>query len=308
MGDESERMLSQTAAAQQQQQQQHGGGMDRDAHGEVPVAVPYQAGMTTFKGLEGTPDDLFSVLGSEYSQLLEVHLAPGSVLSAEPGTMIHASEWLNPVADMGDCGQACTRACCAGESFFRLNFTNKANQYASVGLSPAFPGRIIPIDMRARGSMMFRSGSFVAAIGKDWRVRIRMVRSVGAACLGGQGVFLNELTGGTWAFITGGGTVLEKHLQAGETLLVDTASVVAFEPSVTFDIRLVRNCLTCCVGGMGLANAVLTGPGLVYIDTMSKDKFMRNIPRGGGSGGGGNNGNNGGGGGDFGGGGGGGGM
>ena len=246
---------------------------------------------------------MFILVGSDYSQLLEVQLAPGTVLSAEPGTMIHAAPWVEPVADLGDCQQGCIRCCCAGESFFRLNFVNTGDQPGNVGLSPRFPGRIIPLDMRKHPRMFIRTGSFVAAVGEDWKLTPRMVNSAGVALLGGQGLFLNELTAGAggWAFIAAGGTVVEKDLQVGETILVDTLSVVAFEQSVTFDIRLVRSCLTCAAGGMGLANAVLTGPGMVYIDTMSKSKFLRNVfaagGRGGGGGGGGGGGAGGGGGG-----------
>jgi len=136
--------------------------------------------------------------------------------------------------------------------------------------------------MRKHPRVFIRTGSFIAALGDEWQLQPRLVRSAGVALLGGQGLFLNELTAGNggWAFIAAGGTVIEKDLQEGETILVDSMSLVAFEPSVKFDIRLVRTCLTCCVGGMGLANAVLTGPGTVFIDTMSKHKFLRNFPVG----------------------------
>lgn len=69
------------------------------------------------------------------------------------------------------------------------------------------------------------------------------------------------------AFLAAGGTLVYKHLEAGETITVDTNSVVAFEDSVTLGIipngRLCG--LTCLCGGEGLFSTTLTGPGRVYM-------------------------------------------
>jgi uncharacterized protein (AIM24 family) len=47
------------------------------------------------------------------------------------------------------------------------------------------------------------------------------------------------------------GTVLQKNLQPGEKILVDTDSVLCFEQSITLDIQWVGNAATCCCGGEG---------------------------------------------------------
>jgi Mitochondrial biogenesis AIM24 len=47
------------------------------------------------------------------------------------------------------------------------------------------------------------------------------------------------------------GTVLQKTLQPGEKILVDTDSVLCFEQSITLDIQWVGNAATCCCGGEG---------------------------------------------------------
>jgi uncharacterized protein (AIM24 family) len=62
---------------------------------------------------------------------------------------------------------------------------------------------------------------------------------------------LQTLSNGEWAFLMACGTVLQKNLQPGEKILVDTDSVLCFEQSITLDIQWVGNAATCCCGGEG---------------------------------------------------------
>lgn len=79
------------------------------------------------------------------------------------------------------------------------------------------------------------------------------------------------------AFLNASGTCLTKTLQDGEVLIVDTDSVVAFEKTVGYDVRRNRGCLMCCCGGEGLYNTVLTGPGLVILQSMSFEKMATKL-------------------------------
>jgi uncharacterized protein (AIM24 family) len=49
------------------------------------------------------------------------------------------------------------------------------------------------------------------------------------------------------------GTVLQKNLQPGEKILVDTDSVLCFEQSITLDIQWVGSAAACFCGGEGYA-------------------------------------------------------
>jgi uncharacterized protein (AIM24 family) len=200
---------------------------------------------------QDTPATLFQIIGSDYSQVVEINLAPGMTASFEPGTMMHMSDHIEPVANVGDLGQACTRMCCLSENFFRLNLTNTSDANQSLALTPAFPAKVVPVDLQVYpGGLFIKDHVFLGALGVDWTVHVRMVRSLGAGCFGGQGFFLNLLQGSSWAFLAAGGTVLEKHLAPDEVLLCDPSAVVAFEPSVGYSIQRVQGCVTCCFGGM----------------------------------------------------------
>ena len=63
---------------------------------------------------------------------------------------------------------------------------------------------------------------------------------------------VQRLTGDGWAFIHAGGALHERTLGPGETLRVDTGCIVAFQPSVSYDIQLVGGIKTALFGGEGL--------------------------------------------------------
>ena len=98
-----------------------------------------------------------------------------------------------------------------------------------------------------------------------------------------MGFVLNKLTGSGWGFLNAGGTVLQKQLEAGESIVIDQRSVLAFESTVKFDVVPVGSVGVLCCGGMGLMNARFTGPGLVIMESMSQSKLimgLRTHPRG----------------------------
>ena len=59
----------------------------------------------------------------------------------------------------------------------------------------------------------------------DVNVTYQTDMNVQRACLGGQGMVQQLLTGSGTAFLVGGGTVLMKSLQRGEKIIADEAAV-----------------------------------------------------------------------------------
>ena len=60
-----------------------------------------------------------------------------------------------------------------------------------------------------------------------------------AGFFGGEGFILQRLEGTGDVFIHSGGTIIPMDLKAGEKLRVDTGCLVAFDPTVDYDIEMV---------------------------------------------------------------------
>ena len=64
------------------------------------------------------------------------------------------------------------------------------------------------------------------------------------------------------------GELVEYELGAGQQIVVDTGNVAGFELGVQMDIQQVPGIKNKLLGGEGLFNTILTGPGRVWLQTM----------------------------------------
>ena len=159
---------------------------------------------------------------------------------------------------------------------FRTVFENKSNTTQFIALTSVQPGAIMPfnLDEHPEG-ITFTRGTLLGSTDIAYRIDVSAVKSAGVACCGGQGIFLTTLVGKKFAFFSGNGTILERQLNDGEKLIVNSSKVLAFEKRVDFGLKMVDGgCLGCCCGGMGCFNSVLTGPGKVYLYTNPSTFFL----------------------------------
>ena len=57
--------------------------------------------------------------------------------------------------------------------------------------------------------------------------------------------------------------------------MIDTHSLLAWEPSVNMSVRRAGGCLMCCCGGEGLFLTEMTGPGKLWVQPMPLPKMRR---------------------------------
>jgi len=172
-----------------------------------------------------------------------------------------------------------------GESLFMTHFTNQGTEKRRAGFAAPFPGKIIPMDLSQKnGVILCQKDAFLcAALGTQ--VDIAFQRRLGAGFFGGEGFILQRLRGDGMVFMHGCGTIIERELK-GETLRLDTGCLVAFEPSVDYDIERAGNLKSMFFGGEGLFLATLRGHGRVWIQSLPfsrlADRIIAHAPRAGG--------------------------
>ena len=160
---------------------------------------------------------------------------------------------------------------------FRSVYTNNAGQKQRVAFGAPYPGKIIPMDLRQLGGMLVcQKDSFLcAARGVSLGIYFQQKLSVGF--FGGEGFIMQKLEGDGLAFVHAGGTVVRRELQPGQTLMVDTGCVVAYTPSVNFEIQYVGKIKTALFGGEGLFFAKLTGPGTVWLQSLPFSRLASRV-------------------------------
>ncbi|MBN2346350.1 MAG: AIM24 family protein, partial [Candidatus Aminicenantes bacterium] len=109
-------------------------------------------------------------------------------------------------------------------------------------------------------------------------ISIAFTKRFGAGLFGGEGFILQRLQGDGLAFVHAGGTVIEKEMK-GETLRVDTGCIVAFSPSLDYDIERAGNLKSMFFGGEGLFLATLRGTGRLYLQTLPFSRLADRVIR-----------------------------
>jgi uncharacterized protein (TIGR00266 family) len=207
--------------------------------------------------------------------VLTVTLTPGDKIYSSSGGM----SWMTQQIQMetnsgGGLGKMFKRAL-SGESIFVVDYFVNSGQ-GEVAFSAEFPGKILTLNLADNQSMIVQKDAFMCAEkGVDLDMHFR--KRLGAGLFGGEGFILQRLTGPGHAFVNLDGEIVEKTLQPGEVLRVDTGHVAMFEPTIDFDIEMVRGFKNILLGGEGLFLGTLRGPGRVWLQTMPMGKLAQKI-------------------------------
>lgn len=218
----------------------------------------------------------FKIQGDDM-QMVEVELDPNEAVRAEAGAMLYMEDGIQMQTSTGGGLFSGLKRMITGESFFITSFMNSGSGKSRVAFAAPYPGKIIPLDLGSVGGSFLcqKDGFLCAANGID--IEIAFTKKLGAGLFGGEGFILQKLIGNGMAFIHAGGTVIEKNLEPGESLRVDTGCLVAFAPSVDYDIQFIGGFKNALFGGEGLFYAKLTGPGRVYLQTLPFSRLADRI-------------------------------
>jgi uncharacterized protein (TIGR00266 family) len=228
----------------------------------------------------------YKIYGEEM-QYVEVELDPNETAIAESGAFMMMDDGIQMQTIFGDGSQqqggllnklwGAGKRLLTGESLFMTAFTNIGHGKRRVSFASPYPGKIIALDlMQMGGTVICQKDSFLCAA-KGVSVGIEFQRKLGTGLFGGEGFIMQKLEGDGFAFMHAGGHVMERELQPGETLKIDTGCIVGFTRSVDYDIQFVGGIKNTIFGGEGLFFAVLRGPGKVWIQTLPVSRLASRI-------------------------------
>lgn len=162
-------------------------------------------------------------------------------------------------------------------AFFITTFLYNGKGKGQVAFGAPYPGKIISLELdKLGGDFLCQKDAFLCAA-KGIEIEVAFTKKIGAGLFGGEGFILQRLTGDGLAFVHAGGTIIKKELKQGETLRVDTGCLVAFSPTVDYDIQFVGGFKNALFGGEGLFLAWLTDPGLVYLQSLPFSRLADRI-------------------------------
>lgn len=166
-----------------------------------------------------------------------------------------------------------------GKTVTNIVVRNSGPSDGFVGIAAPYFARILPIDLATfNGEILCQPDAFLCSV-NDVKVS-NTVDQRGRNVVAGAEVFLRQkLSGQGLAFILGGGSVVQKILEVGEVLAVDVSCIVAVTSTVDIQIKYNGPARRTMFGGDNAVTAVLTGPGIVFIQSLPFPRFSQRIAR-----------------------------
>ncbi len=220
-------------------------------------------------------------------QMVEVELDPQEAAIGEAGAMLYMESGIEMNTLLGD-GSAnqsgllgklmsAGKRLVTGESLFTTVYENRSTQKRKVAFAAPYPGKIIPMDLKALGGTIICQKDAFLCAAKGVSLGIFFQRKLGVGFFGGEGFIMQKLDGDGMAFVHAGGCILRRDLAMGETLLVDTGCLVAMTPNLNFEVQYVGKIKTALFGGEGLFFAKVTGPGTVWIQSLPFSRMASRV-------------------------------
>jgi uncharacterized protein (TIGR00266 family) len=235
----------------------------------------------------GGSDEIdYRIYGQEM-QFVEIELDPGESAIAEAGGMMFKDPSIEMSTIFGDGSQQDTgffgklasagKRLLTGESLFMTQFMHQGQGKAHVAFASPYPGTIIPFKLSDMGGMMICQKDAFLCAAKGVSVGLHFQRKIMTGLFGGEGFIMQKLEGDGYAFVHVGGCVIERTLQPGEELHIDTGCVAAMTSDIDFDIVQAGNVKSMIFGGEGVFFAQLRGPGTVWIQSLPFSRLAGRI-------------------------------
>ncbi len=210
-------------------------------------------------------------------------LQPGESVVTEAGGM----SWMSPNMRMdtnmkgglmGGLGRAFS-----GDSVFLNTYTAEGGA-GMIACASSFPGTILSLDLGPGQSIIAQKGAFLCG-SSTVSLTVHLRRSLGVSMFGGEGFIMQKIMGPGRVFLEIDGSLEKYVLAPGQTYMVNNGNLAAYSPNVTVSLETVKGIKNIFFGGEGLFHVKLTGPGEVYLQTLTAQNIARSIipyiPKGG---------------------------
>ncbi len=218
----------------------------------------------------------YDIIGGSFP-VVECTLESGESMKTESGSMV----WMSANMDMQTSGSGGLGRLFSGEKIFQNIYTAKGGS-GLIAFGSTFPGRIMPVDVSGKAWIFQKSAFLASEMGVSMSVAFK--KKLGAGLFGGEGFIMQRYSGSGLVFVEIDGDLKEVVLAPGEKIVVDTGNVAGYEEGVQMDIVTVKGVKNALLGGEGLFNTVLTGPGRVWLQTMPisavADAILPYVPTG----------------------------
>lgn len=201
--------------------------------------------------------------------LAVINLQPEQSINAEAGAMVSMSANVDLYSELKGGVFGALKRAVGGESAFVSTFTAKGGP-GEVTFAPGAPGDIAGIEMQGQ-TFMVQSSSYLAG---DTSLVVDTKFGGAKSFFGGEGLFLLQVSGTGLLLVSSFGAIHRKTLRPGESYVVDTGHLVAWEGGMRYELRKAAKSgfFRSLLSGEGIV-AEFAGPGEILIQTRNLAAF-----------------------------------
>lgn len=200
-------------------------------------------------------------------------LTPGESVECQKGAMSWMTSSMVMETGLGGSGGVgllgalgkMAKSAVTGESIFRNKYTAQG-MGGEIAFASTFPGDILAYETTSTPIIAQKSAYLANTTGVAMEIFFQ--KKIGAGLFGGEGFIMQRFSGQGMVFLEINGSVVEYTLAKGQTMILDTGYLAAMEATCSVDIETVKGVGNVLMGGEGLFNTKVTGPGKIWIQTM----------------------------------------
>ncbi len=198
-------------------------------------------------------------------------LENGESMVTESGSM----SWMSPNMEMqttgGGIGKMLGRLF-SGEAMFRNIYTAQGGP-GLIAFASKFPGAILAVEITPDKPIVVQKSAFLAATA-GVETSVFFQRKMGSGFFGGEGFIMQKVSGRGLAFLEMDGSTVDYDLEPGQQIVVTSGNLAMMDATCSMDVQMIRGVKNVLLGGQGLFNTVITGPGRVTMQTMPLSAFV----------------------------------
>lgn len=162
----------------------------------------------------------------------------------------------------------------SGEGLFMSRYIAQSD--AEIAFASSFPGDILVRELGPGESIICQKTAFLCGMG-NLDISIHFHKKLSRGFVGGEGFIMQRIMGPGIVFIEVDGYAPCYELGVGERIVCDTGALAMMDDTCTLDVQVVRGAKNIFFGGEGLFDTVITGPGKVYMQSMTIDNLAKQL-------------------------------
>jgi uncharacterized protein (TIGR00266 family) len=216
----------------------------------------------------------YEIIGGSFP-VVECTLKAGESMITQSGSMAYMDPTITmDTSTNGGVGKVIGRLFTREHLFQNIYTSNKDG--SKIAFGTCVPGSILAIKLEAGKSLVCQKSAFLASYG-NVELSTFFNKKIGVGLFGGEGFIMQKITGEGTVFIEIDGYYKEFVVEANQQMILSTGYLVSMDETCQIDVQTVKGLKNIILGGEGLFNTVITGPGRVVVQTMPLPKLANCI-------------------------------